>query len=82
MSTHLKTSLAAPELGLSQGHLKRQMEEKVVPLKKGSTITSAQLRTAQFSGTLRLSALSFTVGACSAAQLIKLLQMLASVKRT
>ena len=35
MSTHLKTSLAAPELGLSQGHLKRQMEEKGGPLKEG-----------------------------------------------
>ena len=35
MATHLKTSLAAPELGLSQGHLKRQMEEKGGPLKEG-----------------------------------------------
>jgi len=35
MPSHLKTSLAAPELGLSQGHLKRQMEEKGGPLKEG-----------------------------------------------
>ena len=35
MTTHLKTSLAAPELGLSQGHLKRQMEEKGGPFKEG-----------------------------------------------
>jgi len=35
MTNYLKTSLAAPELGLSQGHLKRQMEGKGGPLKQG-----------------------------------------------
>ena len=35
MTTYLKTSLAAPELGLSQGHLKRQMEGKGGLLRQG-----------------------------------------------
>ena len=54
----LKTSLASPELGLSQGHLKRQTEDKGGPLKQGEHY---------FLGPTRNSPIQWDVDACRAA---------------
>ena len=53
----LKTSLASPELGLSQGHLKLQMEDKGGPLKQGEHY---------FLGPTRNSPIQWDVEACRA----------------
>ena len=58
MSTYLKTSMAAPELGLSQGHLKRQTEDKGGPLKQGEHY---------FQGPAKNSSIQWDVDACRAA---------------
>ena len=58
MSTYLKTSMAAPKLGLSQGHLKRQTEDKGGPLKQGEHY---------FLGPAKNSPIQWDVDACRAA---------------